>query len=416
MKKWIFLLLLNVSLLATAQNLTLDQCQKEAEANYPLSKKRELIAKSESYTLSNISKAYLPQFSFNSQTTYQSDVVEFPGSIPGVDMPTQNKDQYKAYIQMDQVLLDGGNIRNQKETERAKRDLERKTLEVELYTLRERINQLYFGILVGDEKIRQNELTLEDIKIGLKTVNAQIANGTSFRSNADVLKAEELKVRQEQTKLRSNRKAYLQMLGLFVNRELSQDVILEKPTTPLAAFEINRPELSMYASHDKLLELGKKSITTENKPKVNLFVQAGAGNPALNFLEEGWNSYYYGGIKTIWSFGGLYTTKKKKQLIDLDKMTLEADKETFLFNIDQTVKQQNSDIEKYQQLLVSDDEIVKLRNNVKKASAAQLENGVITSSDYLKEVNNENESRQDKAVHEMELLLAQYNQKTTTGN
>lgn len=416
MKKWIFLLLFNVSLLATAQNLTLDQCQKEAEANYPLSKKRELIAKSESYTLSNISKAYLPQFSFNSQTTYQSDVVEFPGSIPGIDMPTQNKDQYKTYIQMDQVLLDGGNIRNQKETERAKRDLERKTLEVELYTLRERINQLYFGILVGDEKIRQNELTLEDIKIGLKTVNAQIANGTSFRSNADVLKAEELKVRQEQTKLRSNRKAYLQMLGLFVNRELSQGVILEKPATPLAAFEINRPELSMYASHDKLLELGKKSITTENKPKVNLFVQAGAGNPALNFLEEGWNSYYYGGIKTTWSFGGLYTTKKKKQLIDLDKMTLEADKETFLFNIDQTVKQQNSDIEKYQQLLASDDEIVKLRNNVKKASAAQLENGVITSSDYLKEVNNENESRQDKAVHEMELLLAQYNQKTTTGN
>lgn len=416
MKKCIFLLLLNVSLAGFAQSLTLDQCQKEAEANYPLSKKRELIAKSESYTLSNISKAYLPQFSFNSQATYQSDVVEFPGSIPGVDMPTQNKDQYKAYVQMDQVLLDGGNIRNQKEIERAKRDLERKTLGVELYTLRERINQLYFGILVGDEKIRQNELTLEDIRIGLKTVNAQIANGTSFRSNADVLKAEELKVRQEQTKLRSNRKAYLQMLGLFLNRELSQDVILEKPATPLAAFEINRPELSMYASHDKLLELGKKSIATENKPKVNLFVQAGAGNPALNFLEEGWNSYYYGGIKTTWSFGGLYTAKKKKQLIDLDKIALEADKETFLFNIGQTVRQQNSDIEKYRQLLASDDEIVKLRNNVKKASAAQLENGVITSSDYLKEVNNENESRQDKAIHEMELLLAQYNQKTTTGN
>lgn len=206
------------------------------------------------------------------------------------------------------------------------------------------------------------------------------------------------------------------MLGLFVNRELSEDVVLEKPAAPLAASEINRPELSRYASQGKLLELGKKAIATENKPKVNLFVQAGAGNPALNFLEEGWDSYYYGGIKATWSFGGLYTTKKKQQLIDLDKMTLEADKETFLFNIGQTLMQQNSDIDKYQQLLASDDEIVKLRNNVKKASAAQLENGVITSGDYLKEVNNENEARQEKAVHEMELLLARYNQKTTTGN
>lgn len=416
MKPWISLLLFSVSLSAISQSLTLEQCQTEAEANYPLSKKRALIEKSESYTLTNISKAYLPQFSFNSQATYQSEVVEFPGSLPGVDLPTQNKDQYKSYLEMNQVVMDGGNIRNQKETERAQREVDRRSLEVELYSLRGRINQLYFGILIGDEKIRQNELTIEDIRIGLKTVNAQIANGTSFRSNADVLKAEELKINQQQTMLKANRKAYLQMLGLFLNRELPSDVKLEKPATPIVSFEINRPELPMYLSRDKLLELGKKSIEADNKPKVNFFVQAGVGNPALNFLGKGWNSYYYGGLKTTWNFSGLYTSKKKKQLIDLDKLSLQYDKETFLFNVNQNLKQQNSDIEKYQQLLASDDEIIKLRNNVKKASAAQLENGVVTSSDYLKEVNNENESRQDKAVHEMELLLAQYNQKTTTGN
>lgn len=416
MRKWIYLLLSSTPLAMSAQVLTLEQCQREAEANYPLTKQRELISRSEAYTLTNISKAYLPQFSLSGQATYQSDVVEFPGGAPGMEIPTQNKDQYKAYIEMNQVILDGGAIRNQKETEKVRKEVARKSLEVELYAIRERVNSLFFGILIADAQLKQYELAIEDIGIALQTVEAQVRNGTALRSHADVLKAEELKVRQQQIALRNNRIAYVHMLGLFLDSELPQDIQLEKPMAPLLSGEINRPELALFDSRDKLLELGKETIATVNRPKLNFFVQGGYGNPALNFLSDKFEPYYIGGLKVSWSFSGLYTAKKEKQIIDLDKLEVASERETFLFNLNHTLKQQDGDINKYAEMLAQDDNIIQLRANVKKAASAQLENGVITPSDYLEELNNENEAKQDKIVHEMQLLLAQYNQKTTKGN
>lgn len=396
--------------------LTLDACQTGAAQQYPLAKKRDLIARSETYTLENISKAWLPRVGIYGQATYQSEVVELPIDMVGAAFNTLTKDQYKFYAELNQAIFDAGATRNQKQTEKARKDVERKSLEVELYQIRQRINNLYFGILIADAQLLQNDLLIEDIRIGIKTVEAQIRNGTALRSGSDVLKAEELKTGQQNIALRDNRKAYLDLLGLFLGRELGEDTKLEKPAAPLPSAQIDRPELELFASQEKLLETGKKTIDAENRPRLNFFVQGGYGNPALNYIQEGWDAYYIGGLKMSWSFSGLYTSKKEKQIIELDKLGLDAQKETFVFNVNQEVKQQNADIRKYTEFLASDDEIIRLRASVKKAAAAQLENGVITPNDYLEEANRERLARQDKIVHEMQLLLAQYNEKTTNGN
>jgi outer membrane protein TolC len=398
------------------QLLKLEDCYALAEENYPLSKKRNLIAKSSEYTIDNIAKGYYPRLDVFGQATYQSDVTQLPFRPPGIEVPVLKNDQYRAYAEVNQLIYDGGNLKQQKELIEKQTKVSEQQLKVDLYAVKQRITELYFGILVFDEQLHQNDLLKNDIKIGMKTVEAQLVNGTAFRSNLDLFKAEYLKADQIAIGIRNYKKAYLDMLGLFINLELHSETQLETPQNIVNSLEIKRPELQLFNYRSESLELNKKSIEIANLPKFNFFVQGGAGNPGLNMLELGWKAYYIGGVRMNWSLTGLYTDKKQKQIIDINKEQLEVDKEVFLFNTNQSVKQQNAEITKLEEYLVSDTEIIALRNNVKKAALAQLENGVIDSSDYLREVNEENTAMQNKIIHETDLLLAKYRQKLITGN
>jgi outer membrane protein TolC len=396
--------------------LKLEDCYALAEENYPLSKKRDLIAKSSEYTIDNIAKGYYPKFDIFGQATYQSDVTKLPVRLPGLEVPILKNDQYRAYAEVNQLIYDGGALKQQKELVEKQTKVSEQQLKVDLYAVKQRITELYFGILVFEEQLRQNDLLKNDINIGMKTVQAQLTNGTAFRSSLDLLKAEYLKADQIAIGIRNYRKSYLDMLGLFINSELASDTQLETPANVVNSTEIKRPELALFSYRNESLELGKKTIEIQNLPKFNFFVQGGMGNPGLNMLEEGWKGYYIGGVRLNWSLTGLYTDKKQKQIIDINKEQLEVDKEVFLFNTNQSVKQQNAEITKLEEYLISDTEIIALRNNVKKAALAQLENGVIDSSDYLRDVNEENTATQNKIIHETDLLLAKYRQKLITGN
>lgn len=416
MKTKLLLLLLIATGALQAQSLTIETCYALAAENYPLVKQRELLTKSNEYTLQNLSKGYLPQLTLAGQATYQSEVTQIPISVPGMNVPALSKDQYKFYGEVTQTLFDGGVIKQQKLTQQSNLQVEQQKLEVELYKIRERINQLFFGILLVDEQIRQTELLKQDITLGLKKTEAAIANGTAFRSSADVLKAELLNADQRTTELKAARFAYAEMLGLFINRQLDAGTALEKPKALVVSPDINRPEITLYDSQNKTIDAQYKMLTARNLPRLNLFVQGGYGRPALNMLSNDFEAYYIGGVRLNWSLSGLYTLKKDKSLLDLNRQTIAVQKETFLFNTHYTLRQQSAEVNKYSELLTSDNDIIALRTRVKQTASAQLENGVITSNDYLREVNAEDKARQNKIVHEIQMLMAQYAQQTTTGN
>lgn len=416
MKTKLLLLLLIATGALQAQSLTIETCYTLAAENYPLVKQRELLTKSNEYTLQNLSKGYLPQLTLAGQATYQSEVTQIPISVPGMNVPALSKDQYKFYGEVTQTLFDGGVIKQQKLTQQSNLQVEQQKLEVELYKIRERINQLFFGILLVDEQIRQTELLKQDIALGLKKTEAAIANGTAFRSSADLLTAELLNADQRTTELKAARIAYAEMLGLFINRQLDAGTALEKPKALVVSSDINRPEITLYDSQNKTIDAQYKMLTARNLPRLNLFFQAGYGRPALNMLSNDFEAYYIGGVRLNWSLSGLYTLKKDKSLLDLYRQTIAVQKETFLFNTHYTLRQQSAEVNKYSALLTSDNDIIALRTRVKQTASAQLENGVITSNDYLREVNAEDKARQNKIVHEIQMLMAQYAQQTTTGN
>lgn len=387
-----------------------------AKQNYPLSKQKELIEKSRDYSVENASKGFLPQLNFAGQATYQSAVTELPIHIPGVSIPELNRDQYKIYGEIDQPVTDAITIRQQKDLLKASAVIEDQSLEVELYKLKDRINQLYFGALLIDEQLAQNELLKKDIENGIAKTTAAVANGISYKSNLSILKAELLKNNQHSIELKASRKAYIEMLGLFINQPLGEETQLEKPQPKILSENINRPELTLFDYQKKSIDIQNKLLTSKNIPHIGLFFQEGYARPGLNFLTNSFDFYYIGGVRFSWSVSGFYTLKKERRILDINRSLIDVQKDVFMFNTGLAVKQQSDEMKKLEDLISVDTDIISLRTEVKNAANAQLENGVITANDYLREVNAEDQARQNLLLHQVQLLIAQYSYQNATGN
>lgn len=406
--KYLFLLLF---FSGNAQTLTLEECYDLAKQNYPLIKRHDLIAKTKEYNLQNAAKGWLPQIQIVGQATYQNDVIQFPLQLPNMTIEPLSKDQYKVYADVQQNIYGGGMIANQKKMATINSEIELQKTEVETNQLEMRINQIYFGILQTDEQLQQTELTKSDLSSGLKKAEAQLENGVIFRSNVDVLKAQIVNLEQKQMELQSTKKSFLQMLSLFINKNIDENTTLEKPEKILIQDENKRAELKLFDLQKQGLEQQKANINSKNLPKIGAFFQGGYGKPGFNMLKNEFDIFYIGGLRLNIPISGFYTRKNDLALVETQQQEIEVLKENFLFNQQFRTIQNNSDLDKIQQLINKDNELIELRESIKKASLAQLENGVITTNDYLREVNELDRAKNQKIIHEIQYLLTQYNLK-----
>ena len=418
MKRWLLLLAFFSGQVSsqTIHQLSLSQAYELAQKNYPVIKQKELVKRTEDLTIENLRKGYLPQATVSGQATYQSDVTGINISFPGINIQSPAKDQYKVIADIDQVVYDGGVIKQQQKTAQLNSEVEEQKAEVELYKLKDRINQIYLGILFLEEQIKQADLIKEDIQVGIKQVEAQVSNGVAFKSNLNVLKAQLLQTDQRVIELKASRKGLIETLALLLNQQPDENIVLEKPvTSTLNSADISRPELKLYSNQSKLIEQQNRLVIAKNLPKASLFAQGGYGRPGLNLLKNEFDWFYIAGVRLNWSLGSLYTSKREKELNEVNRKMVDVQKETFLLNTSTELKQQQSEIDKYNQLVETDKAIIDLRIDVKNAAVAQLQNGVITANDYLREVNAEDQARQSLITHQIELLEAQINYQTTLG-
>ena len=409
------IILLLIPCTLNAQELSLEEVQQTARRNYPAIKQKDLIKQTADLNIQNLNKGYLPQLALNGQATYQSEVTEIDISLPGITINPLSKDQYKATADLNQIVFDGGLIRNQKVLQRLNAEVESERNEVELYKLHERINQIYLGILLLDEQVKQVGLVKSDIETGIRKTNALVENGVAFRSNLNSLEAEKLKVEQRNIELRSSRRGLVQTLSLFLGISLNEDVQLQPPAPVVITTEIKRPELGLYQKQTDLLNQQKKLVFSKNLPRASLFGQGGYGRPGLNMLQDEADWFYIAGVRLNWNVSNLYTAKKERQLTDLSSQSVNIQKETFLLNTATQLSQQKAEIEKLESLVTTDKQIIALREKVKIAANAQLENQVISTSDYIREVNAEDQARQALIIHQLQLIEAQLNYNTIAG-
>lgn len=420
--KTITLFLALVSYAPCFAQLSIEACYEKARANYPLIKQYGLIEKTKEYNLSNAAKGYLPQVTFSAQATYQSDVTEIPIDLDaigltGVKIPSVSQDQYKMELALNQTLWDGGAIRSERKTLRTQAEVDQRDMDVSMYTINERVNQLYFGVLLAEAQLEQNKVLQAELRRNCDQVSSYIKNGIANQSDLDAIQVDLLKAKQTEAQFEHTKRAYREMLSRLIGEEIGEETRLVKPEAvrPLTK-ENNRPELELYQARIRNLRAQDSRITAGMMPKLGLFVTGGYGKPGLDMFEDNFKAYYLAGVRLSWNLGSLYTRKNDRRKIQTGIRSIETQRETFLFNTSLDVAQRNATIDKYIDQLKYDDEIIALRGFVKRASEAKMANGTLSGTDLTRDIHAEQSAIQDKILHEIELLMAIYNLRYAINN
>ena len=420
--------LLLIPAFAFSQSLTIESCQEKAKANYPLVKQYGLIEQTARYNIDNANRGYLPQLTLSAKATYQSDVTQIPSALSDIlstlahktiSFQSLPKDQYQAVLEASQLIWDGGIICAQNKITKAGTEVEKQKLEVDLYALKDRVNQLFFGILLLDEQMKQTAILKNDLQTNYNRVASLVTNGIASQPDLDAIKVELINVDQRVSDINNTRKTYGIMLSALCGLEISDKTEFRKPEVDLSALnETNnhRPELALFDAQAKLYENQKSLVTAGNLPRVGAFFQGGYGLPALNMFDPSFSGFYIAGLRLSWNISGFYTQKDNLSKLDVSKKTVGIQKETFLFNNNLITKQHWNEVEKIQSNLKSDDEIIALRQNIKKSTQSKQINGTASVSDLIRDVNAENQARQLKSLHEIQLLMNVYQLKNNTNN
>lgn len=422
MKRWVVIGLLGVLIGVPSWAQTLEECQQLACDHYPEIRQYDLIRQSEQYDLSNAARSWLPQVSFSAQATWQNRVPEFPSALSGmldqagVSLRGLDKDQYKVALEVNQTIWDGGQSQADRRVIEATADEHRQATEVDLYAVKGRVNDLYFGILLLEERLGQTDLTIALLQSNLDKVRSLVTNGVAMQTDADAVEAELLSVQQQRVQIEASRESYRRMLELFIGQRLAER--LERPELVGAVSgESARPELAWIDAQQERLAAQELSVKSATRPRFGVFAQGYYGYPGLDYFagmvstDWTWNALI--GVKMSWNFGAYYTKKNRLSNLRVAQQQLDIQRDVFLFNTDLQVAEEQGNISRLRRALADDDRIVALRRSVREAAESKLRNGVIDTNDLLRKITDEASARSARSLREVELLKAIYELKYT---
>ncbi|WP_195498129.1 TolC family protein [Alistipes senegalensis] len=409
--------------LSAGAQVTLDECRRLAREHYPEIRQYDLVRRTEEYTLSNARRAWLPQLSFAAQATWQTEVPSFPNALAGmlaqqgIDMPGMNKDQYKAALELNQTLWDGGKSEADKRIARAEAAEQARSADVDLYALQGRVDNLFFGILLLDERIAQTQLTLDLLRSNLEKVRALQRNGVAMQSDADAVEAELLTVNQQLTQVAASRDSYRRMLEIFTGRPLGGEQLERPDASEPRSMESSRPELALFDATADKLTAQERLVKAATRPHFGLFAQGYYGYPGMDYFQSmmspDWSWNAMAGVKMSWNFGAYYTRKNSLAKLRTAKEQVEMQREIFLFNTRLQTAEESGDIARLRKALADDDRIVALRRSVREAAESKLRNGVIDTDDLLRKITDEAAAATARSAREIELLKTIYELKHT---
>lgn len=394
--------------------LSLEQCHERAYRNYPLLARYDLVNQTKDYTMANLRKGYLPRLSLNASASYQSDVAALPDVLTGLmeqngyPVDGMRHDRYKVGIDVKQTLYDGGNIKARSRLAERDADVQTAGTDVEMYALRHRVNQLFFGVLLLDEQLRLNEEWASLLESNLRKMEAMQRSGVAMESDVAAVKAEILNARQQRTSLTSGRNSYARMLAIFIGEEESLPPLLKPSADEPGSLDNRRPELLLFDARLRQAEAGLRTLSAGLRPEVSLFMNGWYGYPGLDMFADmrsgKWSLNGIVGLQFTWNISRLYTFKNDKVKISLSQSIIENEREVFLFNNNLQTMQVHAAIGQYREMMQRDDEIVRLRTTIREAAEAKLAGGVIDSDLLLREITAEHRAAIDRAVHEVEML------------
>ena len=404
--------------------LTLDDCQRLAAEHYPLIKKYDLIGQATEYTVKNIRQGYLPRIALTGQSTLQNEVPALPGvlremlAMKGMDVKGLKRDQYRVGLDVDQLVWDGGQIKKQKELAETQGQLETAQNVVQLYALRSRINELYFGLLLLDERIALSQSLCDLLTKNRERLAALEKGGVVMAADVDALRAEEIEARQQMRSLQTVQNGLREVLALFIGKESSDLQQVVKPLRADLQGSTNvRPELRLFDVQQEQLALRAERLDRARYPQLRLFAKGGYGYPGFDYFEDmfhhDWKWTAMVGLRLRWDLSNFYTQNNERKKLSLSQEKIDNAREVFLFNNQLQATYQRSEWQRFRQMMSEDDEIVKLRQSVRESAEMRLEKGVIDVVQLLQEITKENEARIARSSHEIDMLKSLYELKFT---
>ena len=391
----------------SAHALSLEEARRMAHDNYPAIKQYRMIEQSRDFTLDNVARGWLPKVSASAGAYGFTDILKTNAQMGqmGIDMKNWLA---SASVTVTQNVYDGGQMAAQRQVASAQSDVQQRQLDVSMYAVNERIDQLFFGILLIDEKLKQNELLLNDLATSEETVRSMMKGGVANQGDLDNILVEKLKSLQQGESLRASRKAYLRMLGVFVGKDLAENEPMEKPKAIAGEGTVKRPELSYYDSQNLLLDAQRKQMNSRLRPTVSLFGMGVVHTKVSDFLNSG---MLMGGVSVAWNIGALYTRKNDIRKLAVQRAMNESQREMFLFQNRLQNEETNGNIESLRKQIAQDEEIVRLRESIRSKGDKKVRLGTESVNELVRDIHAVSMARAQKAQHEIELLKEMYNQK-----
>ena len=398
---------------------TLDECIGWAYDNYPQIKEMSLIEMTKGIDLKNAAYAWLPHLNISGKATWQSEVVEMPMEIPGMDINIPH-DQYGLTAEFTQQIWDGGTSRSQKELAEAGAEVKKTQLETNLWSIRSRVQNVFLGIILIDKQLELNRLLRESLQRSSEEVKSRMEAGVALPSDLDQVSVNILSCLQQRASLDADRKSYVKILGLLTGRDMT-DVELAVPQDAVnyvddgaRDFE-TRPEMAFYAAQLKQNEFQRRQLNTLISPKLNLSLQGGYGRPGMNMLSGDFSGYFVAGLKLQWNIGALYTRGLDKRKVNADAQKIDLTRKSFILNSSVEAEQKNNAILKARDVLEKDSEIIGLRQRIRASGENQYREGTIKMNDYLSMLDEEYKAKANESMHEVQLMMAVYDMKNTIG-
>lgn len=419
MKRFISILYLTlISVTAVSAQITLDQCIAMADKNYPLIRKYRIVENLSAISLSDIGKKWLPHITAYGQATAQNEVPAFPETFQHIlsqmdaDMKGLGKYQYKAGIDLNQNIWDGGSSAAERRIERANLLQSDAALDVKMYEMHERVITIFFAILLQEEKIAQSVSTERLLQANMSRIESLFRNGVVMQSDVDMVKAQLLTVRQNMADMRAMLRGYRDVLSVFIGEDLN-DRELELPEEEnILNLTSDRPELDLFDSQLRLNEVRMSALDSSLRPRIGLFAQAYYGYPGLNYFESMMNRRLsfniLAGVRIAWSIDPFYTRRNNRSRIAMSSENIRNDREIFLFNSHIQTQSQNAAIEGLREVIKNDRVIVDLRENIRKAAESQLANGIIDTTSLLGKITDESQARLTMQLHRIQLIYSIY--------
>ena len=398
---------------------TLDECIGWAYDNYPQIKEMSLIEMTKGIDLKNAAYAWLPHLNISGKATWQSEVVEMPMDIPGMDINIPH-DQYGLTAEFTQQIWDGGTSRSQKELAEAGAEVKKTQLETNLWSIRSRVQNVFLGIILIDKQLELNRLLRESLERSSEEVKSRMEAGVALPSDLDQVSVNILSCLQQRASLDADRKSYVKILGLLTGRDMT-DVELAVPQDAVNYVDDGardfgtRPEMAFYAAQLKQNEFQRRQLNTLISPKLNLSLQGGYGRPGMNMLSGDFSGYFVAGLKLQWNIGALYTRGLDKRRVNADAQKIDLTRKSFILNSSVEAEQKNNAILKARDVLEKDSEIIGLRQRIRASGENQYREGTIKMNDYLSMLDEEYKAKANESMHEVQLMMAVYDMKNTIG-